>query len=408
MDSTWPSWDFLRLPFVRLFKLDPATSPCCFQEDWRAIPLVLSSPGRPPTPLGEKKVLMIAVSIFGCMCAASGFAGSYHQLLMLRVLTGIGLGAAAPNAITLTSEFCPARKRSFLVTAMFCGFTLGSAAGGTVMVPLLLPRVGWRGVFLFIGALPLVLVPLLAAFLPESLKYLIDRGAKWETIEPLLRKVSPGLSADAQVVISEDTSKGSPVSQLFTGIMRTYTPLLWASYFLSLLIIYLFSNWLPVVIVDSGMPISTASFVVGLFQIGAAIGALFLGYFMDKYKPEAVLSASYLMGAVAIAAIGFAYSSQMLLTVCMFVSGATVSGGMTGVNALTSQVYPTSSRATGVGWALGIGRLGSIVGSGAGAWLFSKAFSIQTAFFIAAIPAVCIGLALAGLGRIRRVSVTSG
>ena len=257
--------------------------------------------------------------------------------------------------------------------------------------------------FLLIGALPLVLVPLLAVYLPESLKYLINRGAKWETIEPLLRKVCPGLSADAEVVISEDENKGSPVGQLFTGMFRTYTPLLWTSYFLSLLIIYLFSNWLPVVIVDSGLPISTASFVVGLFQIGAAIGALLLGYFMDRHRPETVLSTSYVAGAVAIAVMSFAYSSQIFLAVCMFLAGACVSGGMTGVNALTSQVYPTSSRATGVGWALGIGRIGSIVGSAAGAWLFSKAFSIQAAFLIAAIPSVCIALAMAGLGRIRKV-----
>ena len=357
--------------------------------------------------IGRKKVLIIAVSIFGFTCASSAFVRSFQELLILRVLTGIGLGAAAPNAITLTSEFCPARKRSFLITTMFCGFTLGSAAGGTLVVPLLLPHVGWRGVFVVIGALPLVLVPLLVAYLPESLKYLIHRGAKWETIEPLLRKVSPGLATDAQAIISEDEHKGSPLAQLFTGMFRTYTPLLWFCYFLSLLVIYLFTNWLPIVIVDSGLPISAASIVVGLFQIGAAIGALGLGYFMDRYRPETVLSTSYLVGAIGIAVMGFAYSSQILLAICMFLTGACVSGGMTGANALTSQVYPTSSRATGVGWALGIGRIGSIIGSAAGAWIFSKAFKIQTAFLIAAVPAVCIGLALAMLGRIRNAASVS-
>jgi MFS transporter, AAHS family, 4-hydroxybenzoate transporter len=353
--------------------------------------------------LGRKKVLMAATSLFGCMCLASAFARGLPDLYILRILTGIGLGAAAPNAITLTSEYCPARRRSFLVTAMFCGFTLGSAAGGSLVVPLIFPHGGWRGVFLFVGILPLLLLPFLATILPESLQYLLLRRTRAHAITPLLRKLFPRFELAGRTVVARQTThpEVSPIRRLFTGRLKNYTFLLWTTYFLNLFVVYIISNWLPTVIADRGMSLSMAAVVVGAFQIGGTVGALGLGYLMDQGKPESVLTRAYLVGATFIALLGIVGSSPIGLAACIFLAGVCVSGSMTGVNALASGIYPTESRATGVGWSMAVGRLGAVTGSAAGAWLFSRWLNPETTFVLIALPALGISAAIAALGRIR-------
>ena len=353
--------------------------------------------------LGRKTVLVAAVTLFGGMCVASAFARAFPELYMFRILTGIGLGAAAPNAITLTSEYCPARRRAFLVNAMFCGFTLGSAAGGTLVVPLIFPHGGWRGVFLFVGILPLLLAPVLATILPESLQYLLLRRAKPTSIASIFRNVFPKLDPAGHTIVARRTIKkaATPVRLLFAGAFKAYTFLLWTTYFLNLYVVYLISNWLPTVIADRGMPLSTASMVVGAFQIGGTLGALILGYFMDCREPEIVLTGAYLLGAIFIALLGFIIASPIGLAISIFLAGACVSGSMTGVNALASGLYPTESRATGVSWCMGVGRFGALAGSIAGAWLFSRWLNPQIAFVLTALLVLATAAAIAILGRVR-------
>jgi MFS transporter, AAHS family, 4-hydroxybenzoate transporter len=194
---------------------------------------------------------------------------------------------------------------------------------------------------------------------------------------------------------------------LFIGRLKSYTFLLWTTYFLNLFAVYIISNWLPTVIADRGMSLSTAAVVVGAFQIGGTVGALVLGYFMDQGKPERVLTRAYFVGAAFIALLGIVGSSPIGLAACIFLAGACVSGSMTGVNALASGIYPTESRATGVGWSMGVGRLGAVTGSAAGAWLFSRWLNPQTAFVLIALPALGISVAMATLGRIRSVADSS-
>lgn len=183
--------------------------------------------------------------------------------------------------------------------------------------------------------------------------------------------------------------------------MKNYTFLLWTTYFLNLFVVYIISNWLPTVISDRGMSLSMAAVVVGAFQIGGTVGALVLGYLMDQGKPESVLTRAYLVGATFIALLGIVGSSPIGLAACIFLAGVCVSGSMTGVNALASGIYPTESRATGVGWSMAVGRLGAVTGSAAGAWLFSRWLNPETTFVLIALPALGISAAIAALGRIR-------
>jgi len=345
--------------------------------------------------IGRKAVLLISVLFFGLACLASSFAPSIGVLVALRFLTGLGLGGAMPNSVTLTSEYCPERHRLFLVTTMFCGFTVGSALGGIASAHLV-EAYGWRSVLVVGGVLPLALLPLLAWKLPESARFLVlaERGA--ERIAATLRRVAPELDyRDARYVLNHPKPKGLPVTHLFRPDLLRGTVLLWFAFFGSLLIIYLLSSWLPTLVKSTGVSLKTASLVTSMFQIGGTLGAIFLGWLMDKYEASKVLAFSYAAAAVFIAAIGSLTASPLLVAIAVFGAGFCVSGGQVGANALTASYYPTDCRATGVAWANGVGRFGSVLGSMGGGLLLAYNLSMPTVFVIVGAPALISATAMA-------------
>jgi AAHS family 4-hydroxybenzoate transporter-like MFS transporter len=350
---------------------------------------------------GRKPILLASVAFFGLTCLMSAFASDLNTLLVLRFLTGLGLGGAMPTTVTLTSEYCPQRRRAGLVTLMFCGFTIGSALGGLVSAQLL-EAVGWRGILMIGGVAPLLLVPLLLVALPESLRWLVLRGRDGQAIAARIAGAGGGGGAAMpRLVVSDIKPAGSPISQLFRPDLIKGTLLLWTTFFMSLLIIYLLSSWLPTLLNAAGHKLSQASFISSAFQIGGTIGAVLLGRWMDRYRPHRVLAVSYLGAAVCIAAVGMFIDSVPLLVLAVFGVGFGVSGSQVGANALSAAFYPTASRATGVSWASAVGRSGSVVGSMAGGALLSAQLSNQTIFMLLAIPSVLAALALLAMSRLQ-------
>ncbi|MGP5741751.1 MFS transporter [Pseudomonas aeruginosa] len=340
---------------------------------------------------GRKKVLIGSVLIFGGWCLASAFADSVTSLSVLRFLTGLGLGAAMPNAVTLTAEYCPQRRRSLIVTVMFCGFTLGSAFGGIVSA-WLVPNFGWHSVLLTGGLLPLLSVPLLLLCLPESARFLAQRPGNELRIVAILRRIGPlPLNAVPALPAAADEAAPaqdrSPVRLILSPAQRNGTLLLWGTFFMSMLIIALLTSWLPTLIGETGHGLDDAARIAAMFQFGGTLGAILLGAFMDRLNPYLVLSLSYLGGALFIAAIGTFYADYSLLVLSISGIGFCISGGQVGANALAASYYPTSSRATGVSWALGVGRIGSIFGSLAGGSLLGMGLGFQSIFYLLTIPA---------------------
>jgi AAHS family 4-hydroxybenzoate transporter-like MFS transporter len=347
---------------------------------------------------GRKPVLLFSVAFFGLASLASAFATDMTGLLALRFLTGLGLGGAMPTTITLTSEYCPLKRRASLVTLMFCGFTIGSALGGLVSAQLL-QAVGWRGILVIGGIMPLVLLPVMMAALPESLRWLVLRGRDGQAIAA--RIAAPGAAVPA-LVVSDVKVPGSPVSQLFRPGLVGGTLLLWATFFMSLLIIYLLSSWLPTILNGAGHSLSQASFISSAFQIGGTAGAILLGRWMDRFRPHRVLALAYLGAALCVAAVGMVTDNVPLLVVAVFGVGFGVSGSQVGANALAAAFYPTASRATGVSWASAIGRSGSVLGSMAGGAIISAGLGNQAIFLLLAVPAVLAALALLAMARLQR------
>jgi AAHS family 4-hydroxybenzoate transporter-like MFS transporter len=342
---------------------------------------------------GRKTMLVVSVACFGGACLASAFSGGIASLTWLRFLTGLGLGGAMPTALTLTSEYCPAARRSSLVTVMFCGFTIGSAIGGLAAAQVV-TAYGWRPLLVGGGLVPLLFAPLLAAALPESARFLVARDSRSSRVRAILQRISPTAELEGATFARPRTQTSSPVAALFANGFVSGTVLLWIAFFMSLLVVYLLSNWMPTLIQRSGLSLRRASLITAAFQVGGTVGAIVLGRLMDRFSPHRVLGAAYLAGGVFVGLMGAAASIPWLLATVVFGAGFCVSGGQVGANALAAAFYPTACRTTGVSWALGVGRAGSIAGSLIGGVMLTQGFALATVYSLVAVPvfvaAICI------------------
>ena len=353
--------------------------------------------------IGRKPVLIASTVIFGIGALVTSTARTIDELTMYRLITGLGMGGAMPNAIALTTEFMPARLRARAVTAMMCGFSLGAAVGGFVAAELI-PRFGWESVFLAGGVVPLVIVPIAWLALPESIRFLLGRRDGQRRAGRYLSRIAPGGVPPALVADADATAPGFVVTRLFTDGRAIVTLLIWVVYFTNLLDLYFLNSWLPTIMNDSGINAATANRVTALFQVGGCIGAVLLGYTLDRRRSFAVIAFCFLWAAGWIFVTAEAGTSVPLLITAMLASGVGIIGGQNGSHALSSDYYPTAIRATGVGWALGIGRIGSIVGPLIGGYLLTQAGGARQVLWMACIPAVIAALAAAAIAVVNRAS----
>jgi MFS transporter, AAHS family, 4-hydroxybenzoate transporter len=350
--------------------------------------------------IGRKRIIVWSTVAFGVGSVATILAQDLHSLALIRFLTGLGLGGAMPNTVALMAEFSPRRRRATLVMVMFCGFSVGAAAGG-LLAAVLIPHFGWKSVFVIGGVAPLLLAPILARALPESIRFLAADGRENERVARLMKLLAPTaqLPANARFVVSEQGHARMPVAELFAAGGTGTTLLIWVVFFMSLLDLYLLSNWLPTLLNELGASISVAAAIGALLQVGGFIGALTLGNFIDRFSFRA-LAVTYLLASFAIIAIGFSGHSIALAAVAIACAGFCIVGGQTASNALAATYYPTRVRSTGVGWALGIGRIGSIIGPLAGGVILARNAGVEMLFISAAVPALLACVASFALSRI--------
>ena len=350
--------------------------------------------------VGRKRIIIFSTVAFGIGAFATAFAQDITTLLVIRFLTGLGLGGAMPNAIALTAEYNPHRRRATMVMIMFCGFSVGAALGGLLAADLI-PRFGWRSVFIVGGIAPLLMVPALAWRLPESVRFLAAAGRAPERVAELLKRISPNavFAPNARFVVHEAHLAGMPVVHLFRDGRAAVTLLLWVVFFMSLLDLYFLASWLPTVINDLGASVSLAVVIGSLLQVGGVVATFALGGVIDRFSFRA-LALVYFGAVFAVGAIGQLGHSAVLVSIAVFAAGFCVVGGQIAANALTAGFYPTSVRATGVGWALGIGRIGSIIGPLVGGVLLAEKWSASAVFIAAAAAALCAAVAALFLSRL--------
>ncbi len=350
--------------------------------------------------IGRRPILLGSLLVFATGTLLTALARNLDALLVLRFVTGLGLGGAMPNAVALTSEYMPLRRRAFLVMMMFNGFNVGSMAGG-ILSAQFVGTLGWQAVFVVGGVLPLLLAPVIYFRLPESVAFLALRGGSRSRVLSLLREVEPRLSIGEDVELHTGRAADRPrpaIAELFAHGRATTTVLLWVVFFMSLLDIYMLVSWLPTALNAGGAPVRTAILAGIVLQLGSVLGCFPIGWALDRFGAPLAMTGAYVIGAACIAGIG-AFSHDIPLTLCItFGAGFGLIGGQAAANALAATSYPTEVRSTGVGWALGIGRIGSIVGPLVGGALMAARVDIGRLFLLASIPAAVAALALLAMG----------
>ncbi len=338
---------------------------------------------------GRKRMIIASVILFTAFTLCTVLVSTLNQLLLVRFLTGLGMGGALPNVLALSAEYAPPRSRSLMMNLMYCGYPLGGIAVG-VISSALIDTMDWQDIYLIGGLTPLVLIVALIFLLPESREV----------------RVRP----DPAGVLVKSQPDPSPVSRLFTSGQAPMTLVLWTAMFMSLLVIMFMVSWLTAVLARSGIPVNRAVLFPSIFSLGGIVGSILMGFLMDRNHPLRALAFAFLAGGGALALFAVVSISDFwLLGLITCLAGLLIIGGQTGLQAFAATVYPPEARATGVGCAIGVGRVGSIVGPLVGGSMLRSGWAANNVFAAIAIPAVLAATAVAALasfhGRTRKIVV---
>lgn len=362
---------------------------------------------------GRKGVILGSTLLFGLVSLLSAWSPSIAVLTVLRFVAGLGLGGAMPNAYTLAAEFSPDRLRSTLMAPIGCGISAGGALCG-LLAAHLIGRYGWPSMLIVGGVLPLLLLPVLAWALPESIRYRVAGGKGRDKLLATMQAIAPHQDfTGKQFVIDEDAPNGAPargspfspfgaVSGLFAPNLFAGTILLWMTAFACLLVVYFLGSWLPTVISGTGIGLSRASLMTSMYLSGNTLGAIVLGYFMDRCNPHYVLAIAFVLACVAMASFGYLIEAPLWSLLALFFTGVGSGGTMTCTNILAAGFYPTASRATGVSWTLAVGRIGSVCSSFAGGAMLAAHWTAEAIFATMAVPIFAAALCMLALSAYRK------
>ncbi|KJY91457.1 4-hydroxybenzoate transporter [Vibrio neptunius] len=345
--------------------------------------------------LGRKPIILVSVLIFGLCCLATTQATSVAELAWWRFGTGLGIGAAMSNALTIVSEFAPERHKAFMVNAVFCGFPFGAAMSG-VLASWMVPHWGWESVFLLGGALPLLLFIPLCRWLPESVLFLLQKPEAHQAITKTLKRLLGHAWPHRIANTAPRQSVGNPVGVIVARSRLGATLLLWLAYFMGLLIFYVVTSWMPILIGEAGYDLRHAALLTALFPLGGAVGTLVSGWVMDRLTPHYIVAFNYFMTGVFLFSIAY-LSDIYWLGLAILLAGTVMNGAQASMGSIAALHYPTSARATGVSWMLGMGRAGGIAGAMMGASLLQWGLGYQDIFQVLLVPSVLAALALLGL-----------
>jgi AAHS family 4-hydroxybenzoate transporter-like MFS transporter len=336
--------------------------------------------------LGRRTAMIASTLTFGVFSLAATQAGNLSEMLALRVLAGLGLGGLFPLSVALNNEFAPRRVRATLVTLMMVAASVGGAIPGMVAA-WLIPKYGWQVMFLIGGAVPLIMACYAFLVLPESIKFLVLKDKPSEVVTEALKNFKPGITLPENpryVVSGEQKVEKVSVTQLFTRENAIITSLLWVVFIVVGMGFYFFSVWMVTILTHVGVPVAQAAIAGSLYQLGGAIGALALCRPMDWYGLAPII---FLFGVSipSVAALALPGLPAMAIFAIMFMIGFCLLGLKSVINTAAGMIYPTSLRSSGVGWAVGVGAVGSVTSIVMAGVLIRAGLSIEHLFLLVAI-----------------------
>jgi AAHS family 4-hydroxybenzoate transporter-like MFS transporter len=360
--------------------------------------------------IGRRPAFLLGTFIFSVFTLAAVLATNVTELAALRFLAGLGIGGITPICFALNVEYVPRRFHASVVGLVMIGYVIGISVGG-LFAAWLVPVFGWQVLFYIGGFTPLVLLPVLAFALPESIKYLALAGRGGATIARIVNAIDPAARATSQTrFVLEAEEDRAPlggwkdsVKSLFGGRLSRITPILWLAFIANSVTVFFLASWIPVLTVGTGRPATLAAIGLTLFSTGGAFGGLFSSRLIDRFG-VAAMGAVPLAAAVFVAALGSMTFSDTVFLSMLFIVGFFVLGGHVGLMGSMGLFYANANRATGVGWAISIGKLGSIIGPAIAGILIAANASIGTLFLVAAAPLLIAGAGVFALGRLQKAS----
>ena len=343
--------------------------------------------------IGRKKTIMICVAIFSGFTFLGAFAKSPTEFGVLRFLAGLGIGGVMPNVVALMTEYAPKRIRSTLVAVMFSGYAIGGMASA-LLGSFLVVDYGWKIMF-YIAVIPLLALPLLWKFLPESLMFMTKKG-QTQKVRAVVHKIAPELNIPSTATFKLDepvAGDEAPLRALFQQGRMFSTLMFWVAFFMCLLMVYALGSWLPKLMIQAGYSLGASMLFLFALNIGGMIGAIGGGVLADKFHLKPVLTIMFTVGAIALILLGY-NSPQAVLYGLIAVAGAATIGSQILLYTFVAQFYPAAVRSTGMGWASGIGRIGAIVGPVLTGALLTLELPHQMNFLVIAIPGVIAALAI--------------
>jgi len=345
---------------------------------------------------GRRTALLGSIVWFGVLTVLVSLAGDVTTLTALRFFAGLGLGGAMPNAAALASEYVPLRRRAFAVTLTIVCIPIGGTLAGFTGA-LVLPAYGWRALFLIGGSLPLVLAALLWTVLPESPRYLARNRARWPELARLLARLGHTISPDATFVDSHERAVArTSIRSLFEPEYRRDTLALCAAFFFCLLSVYTGTNWVPTLLNNAGFGVATANYGLMAFNLGGVVGAVLGAMIFARLGSRITMlamTAGAIGGSLLLANAPIADESILAVLAMLAWTGGLINAVQTTMYALAAHVYPAAIRATGVGTALSVGRIGGVASSYAGAWALESGPSQMFALIAGTLSVVFVALA---------------
>ncbi|HEY6360597.1 MAG TPA: MFS transporter [Vicinamibacterales bacterium] len=321
--------------------------------------------------IGRRLALLGSVVWFGLLTVLVAFADGVTTLIVLRFIAGLGLGGAMPNAAALASEYVPLRRRPFAVTMTIVCIPLGGTLAGFTGA-VILPSYGWRALFLVGGLLPLILAAVLWKTLPESPRFLARQPERWPELAALLRRLGHNVPADAAFVDARERAVARvSVGSLFVSELRRDTLALCAAFFFCLLSVYTGTNWVPTLLNGAGFGVDIANYGLTAFNLGGVIGAILGAIVFSKLGSRVTMlamTAGAIGGCLLLAGTSIAEQSVFAVLAMLAWTGGLINAVQTTMYALAAHVYPAAIRATGVGTAVAVGRIGGVASPYAGAW----------------------------------------
>ncbi len=354
---------------------------------------------------GRKTALIAANVLFGVLTVAAAYSTDLTQLFWLRLIAGFGIGGVIPNLVSINAESAPRNLRATLAIIAAGCVPMGGAFAGFVSAALV-PHYGWPLLFQVGGIAPLALALVAIFALPESVKYMALHESQRRRMTTLIKAIRPGepVPDNARFVIEDEQQSPTNPIYLFRNGLWLITPLAWLLFALNLMGFFFLISWMPTLLTAAKLPPATAALAAALLQVGGTVGALTLCWWLQRHRFLAI-AIMFVLAVPVVGAIGFAglTSTAALLTVT-FVAGFLVLGIQTGINVVGAMIYPTSLRASGSGWELGIGRFGSIVGPLVGALFVGM--PIEKIYMWSALPfvagaVVCFAIHVLNTARLR-------